>query len=465
MNAKKMIRNRLSTLGINRQTGIDISDRIRRQYWQDILIIVMLAIAAALALNYATGLINPIVYRENNIWFDSDPKRVFSNMSDIGGNHYRTKVHPIFSLTTFPPVYLLKLTGLETIAAIRALVSVVACLWISALYTLLRLIGIRRFDCALFSILGATSAAAIFWFTVPETYPFGSLSILLALCFAAIVEQRQASQFWYVIVSALTLSMTTTNWLLGIITTAVNHPWKKALQITVNAFSLIVILWSVQKAIFKSAEFFLGDRQEKQFLLLSTSGGPLQVLKSFVAHTMVMPAFSIVSNKIKNPNGLILISQTSAPGSGSIWGLVAVGLWTALLGLGLWGFFATKKHFKLRLILGTFLLAQLFLHILYGSETFLYSLHFIPLLITLAAFSLLTPARLVALGLAGALIVCAGINNGLQFKQATDFLQNRALNPDKISQKQQRSTQLWGRDAATVVLAAPSMEEVGRAYP
>jgi hypothetical protein len=180
---------------------------------------------------------------------------------------------------------------------------------------------------------------------------------------------------------------------------------------------------------------------------------------------MVMSALNMVINKSKSPDWPILVTQTSTPGSGSIWGLVAVGLWTALLGLGLWGFFATKKYFKLRLVLGLFLLGQLFLHILYGSETFLYALHFIPLLITLATFSLLTPARLVALGLAGALIVCAGINNGLQFKQATDFLQNRALNPDKISQKQQRSTQLWGRDAATVVLAAPSMGEVGRAYP
>ena len=460
-----MIKNRLCELRIDRQTGIDTSDRIRRQYWQDILIIVVLAIATALALNYATGLINPVLYSQNNIWFGADIKRVFDNMSDFGSNHQRTKVHPIFSLIAFPPVYLLKLAGLETIASVRATILAVAGLWIISLYILLRLIGIRRFDSVLFSILGATSAAVIFWFTVPETYSFGSLSIVLALCFAAIVEHRQVSQFWYVIVSALTLSFTTTNWLIGIIVTAVNHPWKRALQITVNAFSLIVLLWSVQKVIFKSAEFFLGDRTERQYVLLSSSGGPLQVLKSVIAHTMVMPALNMVINKYKSPDWPILVTQTSAPGSGSIWGLVAVGLWTALLGLGLWGFFATKKHFKLRLILGTFLLAQLFLHILYGSETFLYALHFIPLLILLAAFSLLTPARLVALGLAGALIVCAGINNGLQFKQATDFLQNRALNPDKISQKQQRSTQLWGRDAATVVLAAPSMGEVGRAYP
>ena len=67
MNAKKMIKNRLCKLKINRQTGIDISDRIRRQYWQDILIIIVLVIAAAITLNYATGLINPVLYSQNNI--------------------------------------------------------------------------------------------------------------------------------------------------------------------------------------------------------------------------------------------------------------------------------------------------------------------------------------------------------------------------------------------------------------
>ncbi len=453
----------LSKFGINRQT--ESSSRTRRHYWQDILIVIGLAIIFALALTYATRLINPVVYREQDIWFEADTARVFSNMSDRGGNHYRTSVHPIFSLIAFPPVYLLKLAGLETIAAVRVVTSAVACLWISALYILLRLIGLYRFDCALFSLLGATSAAAIFWFTVPETYSFGSLSILVALCLAAISEYRQVSQSWYVLVSALTLSFTTTNWLAGILTTLVNHPWKRALQITVNAFSLVVVLWTVQKVLFKSAGFFLGDREEKKYLLLSGSGGPLQVLKSFIAHTMVMPALNIVSDKYEPPHWPILLTQASAPGSGSIWGLVAVGLWTALLGLGVWGFFSTKKHFKLRLVLGLFLLAQLALHTVYGDETFLYALHFIPLLIVLASFSLLTPARLVGLGLAGALIVCAGINNGLQFKQATDFIQNRASNRYQvIGQMQQRPNDLWGRGTGHVVLAAPGSREVDKAY-
>ena len=460
-----MINKRLSKLRINRQTGIDISDRIRRQYWQDILIIIILAIATAIALTYASNLINPVIYSKNDLWFESDIGRVFSNMTDRGGNHYRTSVHPIFSLIAHLPVYLLKLAGLETITAVRTVIVSVACLWISTLYILLRLIVIRRFDCVLFSILGVTSAAALFWFTVPETYSFGSLTILLALCFAAVTEYRQVSQFWYVIVSALTLSMTTTNWLVGIITTLVNHPWKRTLQITVNAFSVVVLFWSVQKVLFKNTVFFIAGREEKKYLLQSGSGGFLQVLKSFVSHTMVMPALNIVSDKYEPPHGPILVTQISAPGSGSIWGLVAVVLWTALLGLGVWGFFATKKHLKLRLVLGLVLLGQLLLHTVYGDETFLYALHFIPLLIVLAAFSLLTPARLVALGLTGALIVCAGINNSLQFKQATDFLQNSAPNRYQvIGQMQQRPQDLWSRGTGHVVLAAPGSREVDKAY-
>ncbi len=455
----------LSKFGINRQAGINVSDRLRRLYWQDILIAISLAIAFALALIYATRLVNPVIFHQYDVWFEADIKRVFDNMSDRGGDHYRTKVHPIFSLVAFPPVYLLKLAGLETVAAVRAVILAVACLWISALYTLLRLIGLRRFDGALFSILGATSAAAIFWFTVPETYSFGSLSIIVALGLAAIAEYRQVSQLWYVAVSALTLSFTTTNWLAGIVITAVNYPWKRALQITINAFSLIVLLWTVQKLAFRSAEFFLGDGEEKKYLLLSSSGGPLQVLQSFVAHTMVMPALNIVSDRYEPPHWPILVTQASAPGSGSVWGLVAVGLWTALLGLGLWGFFSTKKHFKLRLVVGIVLLGQLALHTVYGDETFLYALHFIPLLIVVAAFSLLTPARIVGLGLAGALIVCAGINNGLQFQQATDFLQNRAPNRYQVlGQMQQRPKDLWGRGTGHVVLAAPGSREVDKAY-
>ena len=75
--------------------------------------------------------------------------------------------------------------------------------------------------------------------------------------------------------------------------------------------------------------------------------------------------------------------------------------------------------------MGITLVGQLTLHILYGGETFLHSLHFLPFLIVLAALSTLTRARLVALLLAGTLVLSAGVNNGLQFRQATEFSHGR----------------------------------------
>ncbi len=113
--------------------------------------------------------------------------RVFANMTDRWSDHNRIKVHPLFSLLTFPLVYFLNtILGIKAIAAVRIVIAAVASVWLGTLFLLLRLIGCQRFDATLFSLLGATSATAVFWFVVPETYPFGSLSILFALCFVAL---------------------------------------------------------------------------------------------------------------------------------------------------------------------------------------------------------------------------------------------------------------------------------------
>ena len=438
-----------------------------RQNWRDILLVIAIAAVAGFASYQGARLINPVIFnpQADDVWFESDISRVFRNMTQQGSDHYRTKVHPLFSLIAFPPVYLLRtLLDIEAIMAVRIIIAAVACLWISVLFILLRLIGCHRFDATLFSVLAATSAAAMFGFVVTETYSFGSLSLLLALCLVAIAQYRHLSQLWYMVISALTLSITTTNWMAGILATIANHPWKRSLQITVNAFCLVVLLWSVQKFVFPSAEFFLGDREEEKYILKPESGGPLQVIKSFISHTMVMPSIKLVDN-LKQPDWPTMLTQASLPGSASLWGNVAVVLWTALLGLGLWGLFSVKAHLKLRIVLGVTLLGQLALHLAYGSETFLYSLHFAPLLVVLAALSTLTRARPVALVLAGTLVLSAGVNNTLQLNKTKDFLQSQA--PPRyqvLGQIQMRPDEPWPRGTGHVLLAAPGSREVDKAY-
>jgi hypothetical protein len=439
-----------------------------RQHRLDILILVVLAVAAGFTSYQAAKLVNPIIFNPNtnNVWFDADIPRIFANMTERTSDHYRVKVHPLFSLIAFSPVYVLrKALGIDAIAAVRLVIAAVASLWLGTMFVLLRLIGCRRFDATLFSLVAATSASAMFWFVVPETHLFGSLSMLVGLCLVAVTQYRKLSPWWFTGVSALTLSFTTTNWMVGILATLVNYSRKRALQITANAFCLVVLLWSVQKLIFPSAVFFLGDREEKKYLFMPESGGPLRVLKSFVIHTMVTPAIKVVDNITRGSDWQMMVTQHSLPGSGSPWGIVAVVLWTALLGLGFWALFSLKQHPKLRIVLGLTLLGQLALFTAYTSETFLYSLNFGPLLVVVAALSTLKRARPLALVLAGMLVLTTGINNIGQFNKATAFLESQApARYQLLGQMQQRPADPWPRGTGHVVLATPGSREVDKAY-
>ena len=343
-------------------------------------------------------------------------------MTDRSANHWRTNTHPLFPLVTFIPTKLvMKVFNMKAVEAVMVIIAALASMWISTLYVLLRIIGIRCFDAILFSFLGIVSAASIFWFAVPETYAFGSLSISLVLVIVTMSHKREISSIWYAIISALSLSFTVTNWLTGIVATFVNFPWKKALQITINAFCIVIVLWSVQRYFFSRVLYFgTISSLEKKYIMRPESGGPVNVAKSFLFHTMIMPAIQERQKVKLKDNTLmpIMVTQTSRVGSGSPWGIAAAGVWAVLLGFGFWGLIFSKEHQRLRLVLAITLLGQFTLHLLYGQETFLYSLHFVPLLVVLVAFSTMTRVRSIALTLTGILIVLAAINNFQQFEKA-----------------------------------------------
>lgn len=389
---------------------------------RDILLVSVLAAIAGLASYLGAHRVDSSII-PYDVWFGSDIPRVIANMSERLSNHYRTKVHPLFPLIAWTPVHLLKaLLGIWGLTAIRLVIAAVASIWISVIFLTLRLLGCQRLDATIFTVLAGISAAAVFWFVVPETYPFGSLSILLALCLVGLAQYRKLPESYFTVVNAITLSMTTTNWMVGILTTVTHHNWKRALQIIVNGFCIVVLLWAVQKYLFPSAFFFLGDREEEQYITTAISfESILQVFQSFFYHSMVMPAIQEVY--YPKESWPWMLTQNSLAGSAGKMGVIAVLIWTGLLGLGFWALFYLDKYLKLRIVLGLTILGQLVLHSLYGPETFLYSLHFVPLLVILTALSTLTPARPLALLLAGGLILTAGYNNGIQFNKAFDFVE------------------------------------------
>lgn len=434
-------------------------------------------------------------------WFESDIPRVVSNMSfRMGGhpfgNHYRTNVHPLFSIFSFPPSRIIAaLLGVSLYESARILTALIAGLWGALLFLIFRGMGCRFLDSFLFTLLSGVSAASIFWLSVPETYAWGSVTILVALGFALLVQTQQFAWHWYAVVSALTYSMTITNWMAGILVCFTKYPgltkfkkgvqeftqqpklrlsipnawstWRNFLLVQIAALTLVFGLALIQRRFFPTAalSFLDGGSKERYYINMPESGGPLRAFVSMVLHTVVMPAIQIRPKEGDLYNWPFMLTQMSNPGSGSVWGALAVGLWLGLLGLGIWSFFKVKNYSKFRFVLGLTLLGQIGLHLVYGGETFLYSLHILPLLILVAAFSSLTSLRPFGLVLAGTLIVLVGLNNFQQFHLATDYVHQFGYARQAVKAEiKRRPNDPWPRGVGHILLGFPGSYEEEKAY-
>lgn len=282
------------------KTGLIVSRiyRLAIDNWSEILLICVLATIAAFATYQGAQLIDPVAFtcEKESTWFHGDLTIVFRKMSNRSSVQYNDNIHPLFSLTTFPAVYILKAVfGTDAVTAVKIVLAAIAAVWAGILFTLLRLITGRRLDAGLFTILGLTSASAMFWLVVPETFPLGSVSIMLTLVIVAVTQRRVVSAGWYMGANVITLGFTVTNWMAGIIATRITNSWKRTLEICLTSLFAVVVMWDVKKYLFPNwpnGEFFFYLQPDRLNVVFAPeSGGLLHVIKSFFLHTMIMPAF------------------------------------------------------------------------------------------------------------------------------------------------------------------------------
>jgi hypothetical protein len=331
--------------------------------------------------------------------------RVFANMTDRFSDHFRSQVHPLFSLCAYGAFKLFAaIPGTSKLAAVRLTIAASAALWMGAFVSLLRVLGCRRFDAAVYSLVAATSAAAFFWTTIPETYLFSSFTIVLVLLLTALAQRRPIPAWLDVGVAAAALSMLITNWMFALISLAARHRLKVAIQLAANAFVVVVLLWAVQKFRFPSAHFFLGDHEKWPHVPAIT------VPPIFFLDTMVMPDFISIPNDHDwlwtkfSVQGVLSWRLTWA-------GPVALAAWSILLLAGAWAMTALKGLGTFRLVLASSIAGQLALHAFYGNESFLYALNWLPLLVTVAALTSLTRLRRLGLAAAFIFVLSAALHN------------------------------------------------------
>ena len=398
------------------------------------IIIVTLALAAAATAYWRASTLDPVIYsvgsgigfgpgyRLTDMWFNADISKLVAMASDAETfQAFFTSEHPLIMLAVYPPVALLRATGLTLLTAVRAYWALIAALWTAILFILLRAIGCRPADATIFTIMSMTSAAFFFWFAVPEAFSLGSLTILVVLYLVSVAHRTKSSLVIYTVINLVSLSITLTNWMVGILAAILNLPWRRALLAIAGGFLITLPLWGVEKRAFPETSFFLAStgRLSEYMHIPPTASRIVDVVPSFFVDTMVMPRIIVYDRR---PFQRVMTTDGTTPGSGSPAGYLAAAAWLALLGLGGWACFSIWKDSPLIRLVVLTAAGQLALNFVFGAESFLYSMHFLPLLILIAANVLRTRWRPVGLGLAVVVAVTCVINNQAQFAFAVEFI-------------------------------------------
>jgi len=402
---------------------------------------------ATLVTFLASGLLDPRLLdaATMDVWFEADLPRMVEIASSRWAVNERAAVHPLFALLIIPPTHLRGLLGLEPWTALRLIYACLAGLSLGGFFAILRLIGCRRFDATIFTLVGLTSAGALFWAPIPETHTLAQPTIILAILVVAVSAHRVVPVALEVAVSGATLGVTVTNWMAGVLISAVRRSWRQTLQITIAAFALVLVLWLVQKALVPSSPFFIGSSPGSEHMLSPESRGPLHVAGAFFFHTVVVPEIVVVDRPGAG-QWPIMIVQPSSPGSGGAWSLLSAVLWGILLGTGGWALFRLRGRERMRAFLGLLLGGQLVLFLLFGNETFLYAPNFLPLLLTITALGALTGMRPVVLAVASVLVITNGVNGVIQWRRARAFFNDfAAYHHDQQAAMELRPEGPWPR--------------------
>jgi hypothetical protein len=396
---------------------------VTRAFAIDVAIGLLLATITGAASFERSGRIHPVAFQyvaggfeTSDIWFDADLPKMACLMSDRqAGQHSITTEHPLISLLAYAPTRAVRaIAGTGKAVAIRVVVAIASATWAAMLFTLLRVIGCRAIDAALFTLLGIVSAAGMFWMAVPESFLPGAITLLLPL-WAAVRARRESS---IALASAASLSVTITNWIAGLALAATALPRRRAVQVSANALVIVSALWFVQSWLFPENVYFLGSSRAIE-LAHNERPQPLQALVVMLSHSMVMPSLGAMADA--RWRGLTV--QSASPAHDGAVAVIAVILWAAVLIAGARSFGSGPAPRAFRIVCLVTLAAQS-LHLVFGKETFLYVPHIMTLLIVVAAHGVFGRFRTAILAMAMALIVAAGVNNWRQFGAAAAFVQN-----------------------------------------
>lgn len=384
----------------------------------------------------------------DNFWFDADVPRYLCQIVDAGANdHWRNKIHPLFSFLVAPFPNMLHMAGIDIIRAMRIQVALVAAVGMSFQYLLMRGIGLRMPAALLLVGVIATSASVLAWFTLVESYAytFTAFSIMLYFLVSAARKPRGIAHWAGII--GLSFAITISNVAVAGLAAWQALGMRRVLWAGSIALATVTVLAVAQRLIFPlSGIFFLPSALDgESYFMIGISWERLRELFALVLYgSFLFPDVDVIALG----KGTMLSTQSASFARGVL-PLFSMLLLSFLFLLGVVPLLrkfgqsfnnAVSGHVPNEDdILATLALPVLgsltflfVLHSVYGQETFLYTGSFLPLLGVLLAlglqsswvrrFNLVLP--LLAFLIAGNLM-----HNIPRFTEASTLLRNAAALP------------------------------------
>ena len=372
-------------------------------------------------------------FRNNyNLLFDSDTARVINDFSNILGDHYRIRVHPLYVILVQPIILFLNSITMDSMLSLIVFSSVVSALSVVLVYLIGSIFTNNHKVKILISLIFGFAFTNFIYSAGIEVYNVASLFLLLLWYYVAkIFKSDNVSKKDMVILVLLGITsaaFTITNYFIFLIISLIlllskKIKFSKLLGINVLVVILVVTLSYFQNMVWNNTalvyHFDDNFKEEENYTNYNiTFDKAKEVLKNGYINPLV--SSEITLNNYEIEGNILSFGQTS---------LLSIVVFCVFYGLIL---YFLIKYFKKNLLLNIgVMLALCFntcLHLVYGSNSFLYSCHFLylPFLLFFVNYNDFKNSKLQKgfLTLLGLIVVCEFLVNINHFRDVLSFVKN-----------------------------------------
>jgi hypothetical protein len=336
-------------------------------------------------------------FRHWDVIFQSDSPRVLGDLTDRDGDHYRTKVHPLFVLLLNPAGRFLAWVFQSPERGAIVLGGLAGATCVGVFFLLLRSLGVVAERAAPYSAAVALSSSHLVFSLWPDTFIFAALTLAVVILTAS-----RATNRWLRIGSAvLAMGMTVTQLVPALLVEATRE---RGIRLIAKARALcwhllLVIALAaagsyVQKLVYPGTQlFFLPTAvQEERSYVVSTRKTDVvlrrlgQVANAGFLFNVVAPRPALIPVKSVPFLGVSFRPLTVSDYRG--FGKATAILWVVLLLSAAVAMPKAVRGQALMVGLLAIIGFNLLLHSYYGDEPFLYSCHWTFVLIAIVALAL-----------------------------------------------------------------------------